>query len=288
MQFLDALFGKTQRSKFLVATALIGGSVFSFVGGCATPFYSTDNKILLHFPGAARRSDQIPGVLRPWERIKLIEEKGKKGAKAPVEEKDVLLLQISQEFEKSDSPNVRRASVEAIAKISRNYQNPVAENIFRIALEDNELNIAVSAADGLGVYALDVKDGAEESRRLAVELLADKYKRLPFSIAAGSEEENKRRKDLRAAILRNLAYFQESDSPLVFETLELGLTGEKLDDGVLQDAAMRALAEITGEKYGLDAERWVQFLQYRRGESSKPSELSITDRAPKIDTALLK
>ncbi len=288
MQLLDALFGKTQRSKFLVATALIGGSVFSFVGGCATPFYSTDNKILLHFPGAARRSDQIPGVLRPWERIKLIEEKGKKGAKAPVEEKDVLLLQISQEFEKSDSPNVRRASVEAIAKISRNYQNPVAENIFRIALEDNELNIAVSAADGLGVYALDVKDGAEESRRLAVELLADKYKRLPFSIAAGSEEENKRRKDLRAAILRNLAYFQESDSPLVFETLELGLTGEKLDDGVLQDAAMRALAEITGEKYGLDAERWVQFLQYRRGESSKPSELSITDRAPKIDTALLK
>ena len=147
MQLLDALFGKTQRSKFLVATALIGGSVFSFVGGCATPFYSTDNKILLHFPGAARRSDQIPGVLRPWERIKLIEEKGKKGAKAPVEEKDVLLLQISQEFEKSDSPNVRRASVEAIAKISRNYQNPVAENIFRIALEDNELNIAVSAAD---------------------------------------------------------------------------------------------------------------------------------------------
>ncbi len=234
MQFLDALFGKTQRSKLFVATALLGGSVFGLVGGCATPFYSTDNKILLHFPGAARRSDQIPGVLRPWERIKLIEEKGEKGAKAPVEEKDVLLLQLSEEFEKSASPNIRRSSIEAIAKISRNYPNPVAENIFRIALEDNELNIAVSAADGLGVYALDVKGGAAESRRLAAELLADKYKRLPFSIAAGSEEENKRRKDLRVAILRNFANFQKSDSPLVFETLELGLTGEKLDDGALQ------------------------------------------------------
>ena len=288
MQFLDALFGKTQRSKFLVATALLGGSVFGLGGGCATPFYSTDNKILLHFPGATRRSDQIPGVLRPWERIKLIEEKGKKGAKAPAEEKDVLLLQISQEFEKATSPNVRRASVEAIAKISRNYSNPVAENIFRIALEDNELNIAVSAADGLGVYALDVKGGAAESRRLAAELLADKYKRLPFSIAAGSEEENRRRKDIRVTILRNLANFQEEDSPLVFETLELGLTGEKLDDGALQDASMRTLAEITGEKYGLDAERWVQFLAYKRGESNKPNELSITERAPKIDSAILK
>lgn len=288
MQFLDALFGKTQRSKFWVATALLGGSVFGLGGGCATPFYSTDNKILLHFPGAARRSDQIPGVLRPWERIKLIEEKGEKGAKAPVEEKDVLLLQISEEFEKSTSPNVRRAAIEALAKISRNYSNPVAENIFRIALEDAELNIAVSAADGLGVYALDVKGGAPESRRLAVELLADKYKRLPFSIAAGSEEENKRRKDLRGAILRNLAHFQESDSPALFETLELGLTGEKLDDGALQDATMRTLAQITGENYGLDAERWLQFLAYRRGESSKPSELSITERAPKIDTAILK
>ena len=288
MQFLDALFGKTQRSKFLVATALLGGSVFGLVGGCATPFYSTDNKILLHFPGAARRSDQIPGVLRPWERVKLIEEKGEKGANAPVEEKDVLLLQISEEFEKSASPNVRRASIEAIAKISRNYPNPVAENIFRIALEDNEVNIAVSAANGLGVYGRDVKGGAPESRRLAVELLADKYKRLPFSIAAGSEEENKRRKDLRAAILRNLANFQESDSPLVFETLELGLNGEKLDDGALQDASMRALAEITGEKYGLNAERWLQFLAYKRGEASKPKELSISERAPKIDTAILK
>lgn len=288
MQFLDALFSKTQRSKFLVATALLGGSLFGLSGGCATPFYSTDNKILLHFPGAARRSDQIPGVLRPWERIKLIEEKGEKGAKAPVEEKDVLLLQISEEFEKSTSPNVRRSAIEAIAKISRNYPNPVAENIFRIALEDNEVNIAVSAANGLGVYALDVKGGALENRRLAVELLADKYRRLPFSIAAGSEEENKRRKDLRTAILRNLANFQESDSPLIFETLEQGLIGEKLDDGALQDAAMQTLGEITGEKYGLDAERWVQFLQYRRGESSKPEELSITELAPKIDTAILK
>ena len=288
MQFLDALFGKTQRSKLFVATALLGGSVFGLVGGCATPFYSTDNKILLHFPGAARRSDQIPGVLRPWERIKLIEEKGEKGAKAPVEEKDVLLLQLSEEFEKSASPNIRRSSIEAIAKISRNYPNPVAENIFRIALEDNELNIAVSAADGLGVYALDVKGGAAESRRLAAELLADKYKRLPFSIAAGSEEENKRRKDLRVAILRNFANFQKSDSPLVFETLELGLTGEKLDDGALQDSSMRTLAKITDEKYGLDAERWVQFLAYQRGESNKPDELSITERAPKIDSAILK
>lgn len=288
MQILDALFGKTQRSNFLVATALLGGSVFGLVGGCATPFYSTDNKILLHFPGAARRSDQIPGVLRPWERIKLIEEKGKKGAKAPAEEKDVLLLQISQEFEKSTSPNVRRSAIEALAKISRNYPNPVAENIFRVALEDNELNIAVSAADGLGVYALDVKGGSPESRRLAAELLADKYRRLPFSIAAGSEEENKRRKDLRVAILRNLAYFQESDSPLIFDTLELGLTGEKLDDGALQDASMRTLGEITGEKYGLDAERWLQFLEYRRGGSSKPEELSITERTPVFYAPLFK
>ena len=52
--------------------------------------------------------------------------------------------------------------------------------------------------------------------------------------------------------------------------------------------SMRTLAKISGEKYGLDAERWTQFLAYRRGESSKPRELSITERAPKLDTAIFK
>ena len=56
--------------------------------GCTTPFWATDNELFLRLPGTERRSDQVEGVLRPWERIERIAEKGDEGAKAPPEEKE--------------------------------------------------------------------------------------------------------------------------------------------------------------------------------------------------------
>ncbi|MCF0233674.1 MAG: hypothetical protein HUK22_01695 [Thermoguttaceae bacterium] len=198
-------------------------------------------------------------------------------------------MQLSEEFENSTSPHIRRACLDAVARISEQYQNPVAEKVYRQALESDDLNLALSACNAWGDYCAPIAEERPEARKLGAELLADRYKRRPYSIAAGSEEENKLRKDLRVAILRNMGKFKPSDSPVVLETLEAGINGEKLDDGALQDAAMCALKKSTGKNYGLDAELWLKYLAYERGEiSTAPEELSMFERLPKIESAAFK
>ena len=290
VQFIAKVSRATAR---LVAFWLV---LTCFVPGCSTPIFWTDNPVLLYLPGAGRRSDPIPGFITPSERIKLIEEKGKKGAKATSEEKDVLLVQLVQEYEKTSSPHVRRASLEAIGRISANYANPAAEKIFREALQDDEdIKLNLSACRALGNYSSEgpIAKNKEnrEQRKLAIELLSARYRDLPYSIAAGSEDENARRKDVRLAVLRALGKFQPEDSPELFETLELALTGEKLDDGALEATACETLAQITGKKYGVNGDAWLHYIAFARGEESKaPEEPSLLTRAPKIDneTGLFK
>ncbi|MGI6400962.1 MAG: hypothetical protein ACOX0A_02435 [Thermoguttaceae bacterium] len=256
--------------------------------GCATPIFWTDNKVLLYLPGAGRRSDEIPGYLRPWERTKLIEEKGKKGARANPDEKDVLLVQLDEEYEKAESPYVKRAVIEAVARICADYSNPAAEKLFKTALESDDMNLNFSACNAWAQYCTRgaVAKENQKERRLAAELLANRYNELPYSIAAGSEDENDRCKDIRLAILRAFSSFEVDDSPLVLETLELGLIGEKLDDGALQNQACLSLGKVTGKKYGHDAEAWLEYLAYTRGELSEPPKEPFTySKLPKLDNA---
>jgi hypothetical protein len=278
---------KTPKALLLRALALTV-VLTCFIPGCSTPFFWTDNPVLLYLPGAGRRSDPIPGYIIPSERIKLIREKGIKGAKAPSEEKDILLVQLIQEYEKTSSPHIRRAALDAVARISTNYANPVAEKLFQSALEDSDMALNLSAARALALYASEgaIAKNNQEQRKLAISLLSSRYRALPFSIAAGAEEENTTRKDVRIAILHALGEFQPEDSPELFETLEFALIGEKLDDGALEATACSSLGKITGKKYGLDGEKWLHYIAYTRGEeSSPPPETSIFERAPRIENA---
>lgn len=270
----------------VIRAAALAVVLTCFLPGCSTPVFWTDNPVLLYLPGAGRRSDPIPGYVKPSDRIKLIQEKGKKGASAPAEEKDLLLVQLVQEYEKTTSPHIKRATLEAIGRISVNYANPAAEKIFQEALEDEDMALNLSAARALAVYATEgaVAHENKEQRELAISLLTARYRALPFSIAAGSEEENSRRKDVRLAVLRALGEFKEQDSPELLEFFDYALTGEKLDDGALEATACESLGKITGERYGIDGEKWENYLAYKRGETSeKPAQTSILARTPRID-----
>lgn len=281
--------GFVQRIKdgALAKLAVLTLAVFCSLSGCTSPVWYTDNEMLLYLPGAGRRSDKLPGYVPPRERFKLIEEKGKKGAKATPEEKDILLVQLVHEYENSNSPHIRRCSVDALARISENYANPAAEKIFQEALEDPDRNLNLSAAHALSIYASQgeiAKDNKKE-RALAIGLLAARYRALPFLIDAGSEEENANRKDIRIAILHALGEFKEEDSEELFEILEEALTGEKLDDGALEATACSSLGKITGEQYGVDGEKWIQYIEYKRGKGTKPEEENLLKRAPKLENA---
>ena len=162
-----------------------------FIPGCSTPFFWTDNPVLLYLPGAGRRSDPIPGYIIPSERIKLIREKGIKGAKAPSEEKDILLVQLIQEYEKTSSPHIRRAALDAVARISTNYANPVAEKLFQSALEDSDMALNLSAALP-GAYASGRYAKTIRSSVAAISLLCP-ISRPALSIAAPKREYNAKR-----------------------------------------------------------------------------------------------
>lgn len=260
-----------------------------FLGGCSTPFLATDNELLLRLPGTERRSDQIEGVLRPWERRKLIEEKGEKGRRASASEKELLVYQLMQEYERSTDPNIRRTAVEAVGKITETADIPAALSFYDKALRDETIGVRVSAADGLGRYALQAPKGDYRNvRARSAELLAARYRELPYSIDAGQKKENDERKDLRLAILRNLGRFEDSDP--VVALLGEALSGEPLDDGALQLAAMKSLAGVTGKNYALDAELWREYVAYREGKNpAEPKELSrLTGFNPLSDLSIMK
>lgn len=275
-----------QKTWKFCATAVYFGIIAFLLVGCASPVFWTDNKVLLYLPGAGRRSDEIPGYVRPWERIKLIEEKGTKGAKANSDEKDVLLVQLDEEYEKAESPYVKRAVIEAVARICANYSNPAAEKLFKLALESDDLNLNLSACHAWSQYCAEgeIASNNRKERGLAIEILVARYNALPYSIAAGSEEENSRKKDVRVAILRALGTFKKEDSPILIDALERGLNGEKLDDGALQNQACLSLAKVTGKNYGFDGEAWLEYLAYERGELSvPPEEPSFYSKIPKLN-----
>ena len=252
-------------------------SILSFFGliftigifqGCSTPFLATDNEFLLKFPGTERRSDQIEGVLRPWERRKLIEEKGEKGIGASVEEKQFLVYQLIQEYKKSNDPTIRRTSVEALAKIMKTAEIPAAFDLLTEALHDESLGVRLSAVEALGGYASQVKPADRSVRERSAEALYACYRQLPLSVQAGSKKENDERKDLRLAILRNLGRFDDSET--VVAALAEGLDGEMLDDGALRLTAMKSLGKVTGKNYGCDYALWRQYLDYRQGKAANP------------------
>lgn len=242
--------------------------------GCSTPFMATDNEFLLKLPGTERRSDKVEGVLRPWERRELIAEKGEKGANASKEEKQILVFQLMEEYKKSKDPSIRRSAVEAVGGITATIDIKPALPFLNDALRDETLGVRISAADALGVYARKVpkKEFDSTVRTQAARYLALRYGELSYSVDAGEKKENEERKDLRLALLRNLSLFE--DEPTVLAALGEGLDGEKLDDGALRLASMKALSEVTGKRYGLDYGLWRQYLDSRDGKAAVPAEVS--------------
>ena len=259
------------------------------MGGCSTPFFATDNPVWLRLPGAERKSDKIEGVLRPWERASLILEKGDKGRQVNAEEKAILLQQLTDEYRVASSPNIRRACIDAMGRITSNMPSESAEKIFSDALIEPNLGVRISAIDAWGMYCQDKPDEYAKARRLAAEKLCARFKELPYSVEPGAKKQNDERKDLRLTIIRNLGTFRAEDSPELMPTFKLALEGEQLDDGALQLATMRSLEKMTGKKYGLDAHQWSEYISYAlHNRAEAPKELSIFERMEAPDLPMFK
>ncbi len=114
--------------------------MLSLCVGCAV-----DNAFLASLPLFEAQSDTIPGLQPPYKRLEQIELKGEKGAGAPDAEKEVLVAQLMTEYRSSPDHNMRRAAVDAMAKIPHRKRDEYMKEI----LNDGDPMVRISALEAI-------------------------------------------------------------------------------------------------------------------------------------------
>ncbi|MDR0608570.1 MAG: HEAT repeat domain-containing protein [Planctomycetaceae bacterium] len=249
---------------------LFSGMILFTTSGCAV-----DNEFIAKLPLFEAKSDKIPGLEPPQQRQKQIQLKGRKGASVSDAEKEILVAQLMVEYRTSPDPNMRREAVDAMAKIP----HPKRDQYMKEILTDSDPFVRLSALEALG------KTYNGTRKELAL-LLIETSKRDTD-------------KDIRLAAIRLLAHsFPKQPErknvvkiPDEIETMIVQVLGEALYDKVpaVRYEAMQSLHKITGKDYGNDINRWIQYVQYQKGEAETlPNERSFAEKLPSVQLPMFK
>jgi len=250
--------GKTVK----ILLPVLGGAMI-LLSGCAV-----ENQYIAKLPLFSAKSDRIPGLDPPHERTKLIREKGKKGETASEEEREILVAQLVHEYQTSPDPNMRRESVDALAKIP----HPQRDRFLQEILQDSNPFVRLSALESLSnTYSGDPVD--------LQTLLISRMKTDPD-------------KDVRLAAVRILGDITPQDkggggrNSLIVSEL-----GNLLHDRVpaIRAEAMQSLHKVTGKDYGSDINRWLQYMRYLQGEvPNLPAERTFSEKLPTVSLPMFK
>ncbi len=235
--------------------------------GCAV-----DNEYIAKLPLFEARSDKIPGLMSPLERKEAIREKGKKGKKASEADKEMIVAQLMVEYRTSPDRNMRRESVDAMAKIPYSKRDQYMKEI----LNDEDSFVRISALEALG--AMNTLSQEE-----LVAIFIEHLKRDPD-------------KDVRLTSVRLLGQSFPWQSPKSAISPELRNTvlaalGDALYDKIsaVRYESMQSLHRVAGKDFGNDINRWIQYVQYVKGETSDaPRERSFAEKLPRIQLPMLK
>ena len=246
----------------------IFGGVAVLLSGCNAV---ENHPALTKLPFFKAKSDVIPGLDSPIQRKKIIQEKGTKGATAPVTEREILVAQLVYEYQTSPDPNMRREAVDALAKIP----HPQRDKFLQEILQDENPFVRLSALESLSkTYSGE----AEELQTLVI----NQMKIDPD-------------KDVRVAAVRVLGdimpqtkYKSKEDRDTRPAVLELGnLLHDKVP--AVRYEAMQSLHKTTGMDYGSDINRWLRFIEYVKGETpGLPDERSLLEKMPTIALPMFK
>lgn len=220
---------------FFIDTIMI---VVTFTG-CVT-----NNRLLTKTPFFQAKSDHIPGVLVPKERIELIKQKGEKGKDLPDDQKQVLLEHLSEEYLFSPNPNVREEAIKSIKLLNL----PEGYSIIKTATNDEVPFVRMAACDALS--ELKTEESAHALRHV---------------LQRDSDV------DVRHRAAKNLGVYKNDQ-----ETVKA--LGRALDDKApsVQFQVMQSLKQVTGQDFDNDIIRWKQFVN---GESPDPArKRSMTER----------
>jgi len=210
------------------------------LGGCAELDLAPSGPI---FPWEKARTDVVPGLVSPADRLAVLRKMREKAAWAKPDEQERISDELAAAFAEEADPLIRAEIVRAAG----GYPTATADSLLRTAMNDSDSDVRVAGCEGWG------KRRSPE----AVGLLSS-------TLASDVDA------DVRLAAARALG---ETGDPGAVAAL-----GEALEDRdpAMQYLAVRSLKNVTGKDLDGDVERW---RQYVRGETPGPRKpVSIAER----------
>lgn len=214
------------------------------LAGC-TNTKGTDKASLWPFGGS--KTDHVPGLVSPPERIAAIRAAAKAAASAGADRQEQLAREMAAILAQETDPIIRQEIVRAVG----GFQTPTATSILHSALKDTDADVRVAACRAWGK-----RRGPEAAAALGEVLLSD------IDI------------DVRLAATRAIG--QTGDPGAV------AALGKALDDRdpTVQFCAIDSLRRVSGQDFGNDLGQW---RQYARGEMpAPPRPLSVAERLRRV------
>jgi HEAT repeat protein len=218
---------------------LLFGSLLIGVYGCAGRSPGAGLSSWLFGP----KSDTVPGLIAPADRIAAIRKGAEAAASAGPDRQEQVARDMAAQLSKESDPLIRLEMVRAVG----GFQSATATLILRAALKDADTDVRVVACK-----AWAKRRGPEAVQTLGEVLLSD------ADI------------DVRLAAARALG--QTGDRGAV------AALGKSLDDRdpTMQYYAVDSLRKISGQDFGNDVGKW---RQYAKGETPAPAKPpSLADR----------
>ena len=229
---------RNSHRKLLVMLALCSGAIGWT--GCAD--VNRSSRVAL-WPFGGQKSDTVPGVTSPAERISVLRKMGEKAAWAQPGEQERISGELAVAFQGESDPLIRIEIVRALSK----YPTATAASTLGAALDDSDADVRLAACAVWGD-----RGGQEAAANLSRVLASDVDT------------------DVRLAAVQALGIAGHPDS--------VAALGDALEDRdpAMQYAAVQSLREVTDQDFGNDVGRWRQFA---KGEVPRPAEpISVAER----------
>ncbi len=216
---------------FVLLLAIIGWT------GCA------GTKPTIRWPFTTDRTDHVPGIVTPAERMDTLRELAKKASQAGPAQQETISDDLAALYQREEDPLIRAEIVHAIG----GCRTESAASVLQLAIADSDPDIRMAACEALGR-----RQGPETIGILSTVLASD------LDI------------DVRMAAARALG-----DTGNSAAMAPLGRSLEDRDPA-LQHQAVLSLRQCSDEDLGNDVNRWRQHL---RGEApDPPKSISIAQR----------
>jgi len=225
-------------SRILTAALLMLGA--AVCSGCIGPKPAGE---LAFWPFDRGRSDPLPGIPSPAERIDSLRKMGKKAGWAKPEEREQIAKELAAAYQDEPDPLIRLEIVRTIGQC----RTATADAVLDAALNDSEADVRMVACRAWGT-----RGGPEAAAKLSEALRSDVDT------------------DVRLTAAQALG---ETGDPRAVAAL-----GEALEDRdpAMQYQAVQSLRNVTGEDLGNDVNQW---RQYVKGEPPAPAEpVSVAQR----------